>query len=140
MNFDIANKSIVTPMEEQAEEVMDATAEDLMRFVRAGGAIDFQTWASLNEFSKDCLCQARYEWRVELVFMISKAVREKYGPEQIWAMLDGGEALKDKAADEATAVAAVKAAQNMESEADESVPSGATDTIQVGPSGLAGNE
>ena len=140
MNFDIANKSVVTPMEEQAEEVMDATAEDLMRFVRAGGAIDFQTWASLNEFSKDCLCQARYEWRVELVFMIAKAVREKYGAEQIWSMLDGGEALKNKAADEVTADAALNAAKNMESKADESVPSGATDPIPSGPISLAGNK
>ena len=140
MNFDIANKSIVTPMEDQAEEVMDATAEDLMRFVRAGGSIDFQTWASLNEFSKDCLCQAKYEWRVELVFMIAKAVREKYGAEQIWAMLDGGAALKDQAADEVTVDAALKAAKNMERRADESVPSGATDTIPSGPSSLAGNK
>ena len=47
MNFDIANKSIITPVEDQTEEVMDATAEDLQRFVRAGGSIDFGTWSQL---------------------------------------------------------------------------------------------
>jgi len=139
MNFDIANKSIVTPMEDQANEVMDATAEDLMRFVRAGGSIDFQTWASLNEFSKDCLVSARYEWRVEHVYMIAKAVREKYGPEQIWSMLDGGEALKNKAADEMSAESAIEAAVKLEREAHEPVPSGTTDTIQAEASSLAGD-
>ena len=140
MNFDIANKSIIRPVEEQADEVMDATAEDLMRFVRAGGSIDFQTWTSLNEFSKDCLCSAKYEWRVELVYMIAKAVREKYGPEQIWSMLDGGEALKDKCAEEATTEAALKAASKIEEETNESVPSGSADTLPPKPSTVAGNK
>jgi len=48
--------------------------------------------------------------------------------------------LKNKAADEVTADAAMNAAKNMESEADESVPSGATDPIPSGPISLAGNK
>ncbi len=140
MNFDIANKSIIRPVPEQADEVMDATAEDLMRFVRAGGSIDFQTWSSLNEFSKDCLCSAKYEWRVELVYMIAKSIREKYGPEQIWSMLDGGEALKDKCADEVTAEAALKAAMKLEEETNESIPSGSASSTPPKASGMAGNK
>ena len=108
MNYDKANISIIRPIEEQEAEVMDATAEDLMRFVRAGGSIDFDTWSQLNSFSKDCLVSAKYEWRVEFVYMIAKGIREEYGPEQIWSMLDGGEELKDKVAGDITDEAASK--------------------------------
>ena len=137
MNFDKANTSIIRPAEDQIDEVLDATAEDLQRFIRAGGSIDFDSWSQLNEFSKDCLVTAKYEWRVEFVYMIAKGVREKYGPEQIWAMLDGGESFKDKVAEDQADIAAFKAAESIE---DESVPSGSTDKIQAQAGDLARNK
>ena len=137
MNFDIANKSIITPVEDQTEEVMDATAEDLQRFVMAGGSIDFGTWSQLNSFSKDCLVAAAYEWRVEFAYIIAKGITEDYGPEHIWSMLDGGEALKDKVADEIVDEAARKAAESLENE---HLSGSTADTVQAEAGNVAGDE
>lgn len=140
MRFDKACKSILNPVEEQVDEVLDAVAEDMLRFVRAGGKIDLNSWTELNEFTKDCLIGARYEWRVEFVYMVAKAVREKYGPEQIWSMLDGGEVLKDRVADDVADAAALNAAREVERQRNEPVPSRPADAVQAEANPVAGNK
>ena len=134
--FDIANMSVITPSEDQSEEVFEATAEDLDMFVRAGGTIDFSMWSQLNDYSKRCLVGAVYERRVELVYMIGVAM-EEHGPEKVWSMLDDGELLKDKVSEHITDVAALKAAEAVR---DEPISNSPTDSAQNVVNKLAGNK
>ena len=115
MRYDIANMSVVAPGEDQSDEVLLATANDLDKFIRAGGVIDFQTWSQLNEYSKDVLVGAEFERRVEMAYMVAVAAGE-YGPEKVWAMLDDGELLKDKVAEELSISAAIRAAGALQGE------------------------
>ena len=115
MRFDIANLSVIAPEESQADEVCSATADDLERFIRAGGKIDLNSWSQLNEFSKDCLVAASHELRIEAIYMIGKAM-EEYGPEKVWAMMDEGELFKDKVAEDMADAAAINVAGSINNE------------------------
>ena len=137
MRFDIANMSVISPQPDQAEDVMEATALDLERFIKAGGTIDFKTWSELNDYSKDVLIGAEFERRVEFCYMIGVAA-EKHGPAKIWAMLDEGELLRDTVAEHLAMSAAVEAAERLQK--NESVSSGPSDSAQAISGNLARNE